>query len=153
MTFGVLQGLDLEPMLYLLFINDLGSAIIHSSYKLYADGTVLYSKCTGEDNAALYTSMQYDLFAVVNWCTKNAIMMKKKRKKSMIFGKRQNSARLDQRSFHVNNRQLEIVPFYKYLCTNLDSELKQSNETIKSISYKLYFLKRIKQFLSIKTHC
>ena len=66
LTFEVPQGLVLKPMLYLLFINDMGSAIIHSSYKLYADGTVLYSKCTGEDNAGLYTSMQQDLSAVVN---------------------------------------------------------------------------------------
>ena len=128
MTFGVPQGLILRPMLYLLFINDLGSAIIHSSYKLYADGTVLYSKCTGEDNAGLYTSMQYDLSAVVNWCTKNAIMMNVKKNKSMIFGTRQNIAGLDQRSFHVNNRQIEIVPFYKYLGTqSSNNQMKRSS--------------------------
>ena len=77
--------------------------------------------------------------------------MNVKKNKSMIFGTRQNIVELDQRSFHVNNRQLEIVPFYKYLGTHLDSELnfvKQSNETIKSISYKLYFLEKFKQFLS-----
>ena len=149
-TCGVPQGSVLGPMLFLLFINDLGSSINHSD----ADDTVLYSKCTGESNDVLHTSLQNDLNAVFKWCNKNAIMMNVKKTQSMVFGTRQRLAELGQFNFSIDNRQLETVPSYKYLGTYLDSELnfvRQSNETIKSISYKLYFLGKIKSLLCTNT--
>ena len=61
--------------------------------------------------------------------------------KTMIFGTRHRLKEVSQTTFHVKNRSPECV--YKYLGTYLDSELifvKQSNETIRSISYKLYYM-------------
>ena len=151
---GVPQGSVLGPMLFLLFINDLKSSINLSDYKLYADDTVLYSKCTLEPNVVLRANIQTDLDNVSQWCMENAIMMNVKKTKSMTFGTRHKLTNTPQEQFSVNNRQLECVPFYKYLGTYLDSELnfvKQSNETIKSISYKLYFMGKIKRFLNTHT--
>ena len=148
---GVPQGSVLGPMLFLIFINDLNSSINHSGYKLYADDTVLYSKCTLESDVTLRTNMQTDLDKVCQWCTENAIMMNVKKTKSMSFGTRHRITESADAFFHVNDRILECVPHYKYLGTYLDTELnftRQSNETIKSISYKLYFLGKIKQFLN-----
>ena len=74
-------------------------------------------------------------------------MMNVKKIKSMVFGTRYKLNMAPPVIFNVNGRELECVPFYKYLGTCMDSELnfvKQSNETIKSISYKLYFLGKIK---------
>ena len=148
---GVPQGSVLGPMLFLLFINDLKSSIQYSGYKLYADDTVLYSKCTLDQDATLQTNIQSDLDNVYRWCKENAIMMNIKKTKSMAFGTKHKLANTPQSQFHVNDLQLECVPSYKYLGTHLDSELtfvKQSNETIKSISYKLYFIGKIKRFLN-----
>ena len=148
---GVPQGSVLGPVLFLLFINDLSSSIKFSGHKLYADDTVLYSKCTLEDDITLRTNLQKDLDSVSCWCKKNAILMNVKKTKTMMFGTKYKLREVPQPAFQVNQRQLECVLFYKYLGTYLDSELtfvKQTNETIKSISYKFYYLGKIKRFLN-----
>ena len=78
-------------------------------------------------------------------------MMNTKKTKTMRFGTRQKLADTEALKLYIDGRLLECVPSYKYLGTYVDSELnfvKQSNETIKSISYKLYFLGKIKCFLN-----
>ena len=42
-TCGVSQGSVLGPLLFLIFINDLGAVLTHSAHKFYADDTVLYT--------------------------------------------------------------------------------------------------------------
>ena len=148
---GVPQGLVLGTMLFLLFINDLSSAIRHSGHKLYADDTVLYSKCTNNNDAVLRSELQQDLDNVSQWCSKNAIIMSVKKTKAMVFGMRHRLREVPKLNFHVNQKPLGSVSSYKYLGTFLDSELnfiKESNETIKSISYILYYIGKIKPFLN-----
>ena len=148
---GVPQGSVLGPMLFLLFINDISASIKYSNYKLYADDTVLYSKCTGEDDNTLRVNLQSDLNNVSAWCKSNAIMMNVKKTKSMMFSTRHKLSHINPIQISIDDRLLECVSFYKYLGTFVDSELnfvKQSNETIKSISYKYYFLWKIRNFLN-----
>ena len=148
---GVPQGSVLGPMLFLIFINDLSSVIKYSGHKLYAGDTVLYSKCTQVNDVTLQANMQSDLDSISSWCTNDAILMNVKKTKSMVFGTRYRLKQIPQPVFQVNNRILECVPSYKYLGTYLDSELnfvRQSNQTIKSISYKFYFLGKIQKKLN-----
>ena len=126
-TYGVPQGSVLGPMLFLLSINDLSSSIKFSSHKLFADDTVLYSKCTLESDIVLKANLQQDLNNMSQWCTRNAILMNVKKTKSMRFGTKQKLKETLQPNFFVNQKQLECVPSYKYLGTHLDSELNVVN--------------------------
>ena len=71
--------------------------------------------------------------------------------KTWKFGRRQKLKNSDHLTLYVDDRLVECVPSYKYLGTYLDSDLnfiRQSNETIKFISYKLFYLGKIKCFLN-----
>ena len=72
---GVPQGSVLGPLLFLIFINDMGNSIKNNNYKLYADNTVLYSRRSGDSDVTQRVNIQSDLNNVQNWCKKNAIMM------------------------------------------------------------------------------
>ena len=68
---GVPQGSILGPLLFLLYVNDLGDCLQYTKYKLYADDTVLY----------LSTPLRYnydellnkDLLNMHNWCQENKL--------------------------------------------------------------------------------
>lgn len=60
---GVPQGTVLGPLLFLLFINDIGEGI-DSSIKLFADDCVLIRQVKGKEDAE---RLQQDLDRVVEW--------------------------------------------------------------------------------------
>ena len=72
-TKGVPQGSILEPMLFLLFVNDLSDVVQHCTVNLYADNTTIYS--TDENPVVLGARMEKDLESVANWIKMNDLKM------------------------------------------------------------------------------
>ena len=67
---GVPQGSNLGPLLFLLFINDIGTAIGHSNFLLYADDLKIYRKVSAVDDCA---SLQADLDSLWRWASENRL--------------------------------------------------------------------------------
>ena len=63
---GVPQGTVLGPLMFLLYINDIGDNC-SSSIRLFADDTILYSVI---ENIGSANSLQSDLYAVEQWANK-----------------------------------------------------------------------------------
>ena len=138
----------------MIFINDLGSVLQKSSYKLYADDTVIYTDYTKTDTEDVVSDLQADLTNLNNWCKMNEICINISKSKSMVFGTRYQVKHCDPPNVTLGNIGLEIVPHYKYLGTFVDSYLtftKQAAETCKSVSFKAYFLSKIKKYLNSET--
>jgi hypothetical protein len=62
-TSGVPQGTVLDPLMFLLYINDIGNAIT-SKIRLFADDSLLYLAISTKDDCK---RLKQDLDKMVNW--------------------------------------------------------------------------------------
>ena len=71
MSFGVPQGSILDPLLFLLFINDLPDCLDKSVPCLYADDSQIFS--SAKDLVELNANLNHDLNNVSQWLIKNRL--------------------------------------------------------------------------------
>ena len=121
-TYGVPQGSILGSSLFLLYINDIGKAIKHCNYLLYADDIVLY---TANNNLTITSQhMNEDLQLVQQWCSDNSLTINSKKTKVMGFSLiNKNIHFKDICQFKLRNQSLEVVDKYKYLGIIMDTQL------------------------------
>jgi hypothetical protein len=67
---GVPQGSNLGPLLFTVFINDIGTYIKNSDFLLYADDLKLYRQVTSEKDAV---KLQEDIDGVMKWSIVNEL--------------------------------------------------------------------------------
>ena len=142
----------LGPLFFILYINDMQSAIKNASVQLYADDTVLHIK---GDNAGSATAiLQPDLDSFSKWCNSNKLSLNVAKTKLMIFGTRQKVKKAKNTQVYMNNQLLQTVPTYKYLGFTLDSVLSFNSHVsnvINLVLYKLNLLSKIRRFLKSAT--
>ena len=57
----------MDPLLFLLYINDFSTVISNSKVKLFADDFTIYKEVSSTDDVKLH---QVDLANIVNWAKK-----------------------------------------------------------------------------------
>ena len=85
MISGVPQGSHLRPILFNIFINDLPTAISHSSILIYADDVKLFLSYSDYNCQRL---LQEDLVALETWCEYNLMRLNLGKCKCMSFFRR-----------------------------------------------------------------
>ena len=147
-TFGVPQGSALGPLLFIMYVNDLPSAVSICNVELYADDTLLYfankSVSTIENNLTL------DLANVIHWLRANFLSLNIGKTKMMLIGTHQRLASVNDFSIQANGHSLKWVDKFKYLGVILDQNLswKDHVEYIgKKISSRLGMLRRARKVL------
>ena len=155
-TCGVPQGSILGPMLFLLYINDLGNALSKCKVQLYADDTIIYF--SHKDVKVASSMVQSDLDCLSNWCNANQLTVNAQKTKAVYFDTKYRKDLLHTSAcdgppvwLKVQNESIEVVNHFCYLGIALDDLLtfeKHAKETIKLVAQKVSILAKLKAYLT-----
>ena len=150
---GVPQGSILGPTLFLCYINDIFTVCKSSEMLLYADDTVIYKKISDAERFLDMHNFKQDVLRLYEWCQKNRLSINVKKTKA-VFYPYSNVIKNDINNKIVINRQeIQYVNLYLYLGIDIDENLtfkKYFSTLFKSVSHKMYILRKIRPMLSTK---
>lgn len=131
--FGLPQGSNLGPLLFLIYINGLLDLKLNGIMILFADDAVLIHSHT--DINTLNTKIQEDLNKISTWLSANKLTLNASKSKFMIIkGQQIPNA---QFQLKINNAPIDRVNSFRYLGINLTDSLKWDFH-IDSICRKIY---------------
>ena len=110
---GVPQGSILNPLLFLIYVNDLPSTVNICDITLYADDTVLF--CSAKSAIELEQKLNSDLLNLSHWFAANRLTLNTSKCKFMVFASNAQLTRLNDVSLLIDNCPLSRAESFKYL--------------------------------------
>lgn len=136
-TSGVPQGSVLGPILFLIYINDIGSSTPLVNCLLFADDTTIFQADKSLDN--LLNVMNNECSKLTKWLAVNRLTLNAQKTKYIIFSsdyKLKQINNTDYGHLEINNYPIDKCNSIKFLGVYLQSNLKWCKHT-NNISSKL----------------
>ena len=137
-TSGVPQGFVLGPVLFLMYINDIGLSI-HSEMRLFADNILLYQPTRTPND---HVHLQEDLNTLTKWANDLKMMFIISKCKIMQFTTHRSKSKY---TYVMSYTPLETVEEHDYLGVRLHHKLSWSshiNNICNKVNHMLGFLNR-----------
>ena len=144
---GVPQGSILGPLLFLIYVNDMKSAVT-TKLLLYADDSAIL--VSGKSVLDIQTQLSVELEAVHSWLVDNKLSLHLGKTEAIIFGSRQKLCKESKLKVTCNGQEIESKTSVKYLGIDLDQKLngeKTAKEIIQKCNAKLKFLFRYSKLM------
>ena len=115
---GVPQGTVLDPILFLVYINNLSECIKYSKVWLFADDHILYMQIDSQSDCK---KLQEDLDTLQHWKDMWLMSFNASKCNTMLVTSLSKPISL---SYSIHNTTLENIPYTKYLGVTIQSNLK-----------------------------
>ncbi|XP_077979368.1 uncharacterized protein LOC144434757 [Glandiceps talaboti] len=130
-------------MLYsLLFTHDCVTVSDNNFIIKFADDTTVGGLITNDE-----TSYRNEVNSIITWCSENNLELNVKKTKEIIVDFRRNPS--DIVPLVINNSEVEIVQYFKFLGVYLSVDLKweiNTDHIVKKSQKRLFFLRRLRSF-------
>ena len=150
-TCGVPQGSILGPLLFLVYVNDMCSAV-NCKLLLYADDSALI--VPGKDVKEIELKLTQELESISNWLNDNKLSLHLGKTESILFGtKKKLQSTSSQLNVTCGGTILSAKSTVKYLGVELDQHLSGefiARNAISNINNKVKFLFRNTHFFNMK---
>lgn len=148
---GVPQGSILGPLLFLIYVNDMVSAV-NCKLLLYADDSALMVSHSDVD--IIQDRLGKELKNVSDWLIDNKLSLHLGKTESILFGTKRKLGRRSELSITCGDTNIVAKSQIKYLGLDLDQSLtgeSTGNKVLKKVNSRLKFIYRKGNYLNMHT--
>ena len=138
-TSGVPQGSILGPLLFLVYINDIGDNL-KCETRLFADDCILWQATSGKDDN---DALQNDLNRLLQWSRLWQLPFNIAKCKALRFSTKKTASH--SHNYRLNNTNLQWVDTFSYLGVKLHSTLKWEGHVKKAVGKATNILNLLKR--------
>ena len=148
---GVPQGSVLGPLLFLIYINDLNSAIQHSITHHFADDT--YLLYTNKSLKKINKYVNHDLKLLCDWLRANKISLNAKKTEIIVFRSKQKQDISKHLNFRISGQRIALSSRIKYLGLTLDENVWETHITnlTAKLSRAIGMLAKLRHYVNYNT--